>query len=643
MDRWLDGTILALMCGIAGFLEHGSREQRREILGRMTDRLRHRGPDEEGLYLDDAVGLGVRRLRVVDLLTGQQPMATSDGAVRVVQNGEIYNFRALRERLERLGHRFRTESDTEVIACAYAEYGDKCVEHLDGMFAFAVWDAAQQVLLVARDRLGEKPLYYHAGPDRFVFGSELRALLEHPAVPRDLDLRSLSRYLAFEYVPAPDSILAGIAKLSPGHLLTVCPGGKPRVVRYWDLSFAPDHSPSEAEWADRLRREFEHSVRRQLVSDVPLGLFLSGGIDSSSVVATASRLTGKRLRTFSVGFAEPSYDERPFARAVAAHCGTEHEELLFSPRDALELIEDVGGLLDEPLVDGSFLPIYALSRLARRTVTVVLSGDGGDELFCGYPTFLADRGVALIRRLPAWSRRLMTWGVNRVSPSARYGSAEFLLKQFFRGLPHAPEVRTQLLLGGLTGPEQAPFLSAPVREACLGFDPYEELTRAVGEVPGLGPMERLIYQHCKFYLADQNLATVDRASMACGLEVRSPFLDRPLVDLASRIPAHLKLRGWQTKYILKRALRADLPRAIIHRRKQGFGVPLGVWLRGPLRHALEERLAPERVARLGLFDPAAVERLVAEHVHGRRDHRKILWALMMFDAWHDHYRPGVAW
>jgi len=631
------------MCGIAGFLDQRATYDRAEVLARMTRSLRHRGPDEHGVFLDAHVGLGVQRLRVVDLRTGQQPMATEDGAVRVVQNGEIYNFRELRERLGRLGQRFRTESDTEAIARAYAEYGDKCVDHLDGMFAFAVWDSAQQVLLLARDRMGEKPLYYYAGPSAFVFGSELRAVLEHPAVPRELDARSLSRYLAFEYVPAPDSMLAHVAKLPPGHLLTVSPGGKPRVARYWDVAFAPDPRPSEAEWAAELRAQLERSVSRQLVSDVPLGLFLSGGIDSSAIVATASRLTGRRLRTFSVGFAEATFDERSHARAVARHCGTEHEEAVFTANEMVEMMEQVGGLLDEPLVDGSFLPIYALSRMARRHVTVVLSGDGGDELFCGYPTFLAERGVRMFERLPRPLVRAATWAVNRSRPSARYGSAEFLLRQFFRGFPHPPEIRTQLLLGGLSAPEQAPLLSPAVREMCRGFDPYEELTRAVAEVPGLDPIERLIYQHCKFYLADQNLATVDRASMGCSLEVRSPFLDRPLVELAGRMPSRFKLSGWTTKHILKRALRGDLPDAILDRRKQGFGVPIGAWLRGPLKPAMLERLAPDRIARVGLLDAGAVSRLVAEHLEGGRDHRKILWALMMFDAWREHYLPGSAW
>ncbi len=632
------------MCGITGFLVNGVPEDQRATLRRMTDSLRHRGPDDEGLYLDEYVALGARRLSVIDLRTGRQPVSNEDGSVWVVQNGEIYNFRALRGKLERLGHVFRTGSDTEVLVHAYEEYGEDCVSSLDGMFAFAVWDAVHRTLFLARDRMGEKPLYYYAGPAAFVFGSELRALLEHPAVPLELSVESLSRYLAFEYVPAPHSILAGVAKLPPGHMLTVAPGSKPRVVRYWDLSFSPDSSIDEREWAERLMAHLETSIRQRLVSDVPLGMFLSGGTDSSAIVAIAARLSGTRpLKTFTLGFAETSYDERPFARAVAQHCGTEHEEVVFSPRDARALIEDVGGLLDEPLVDSSFLPIYVLSRFARRAVTVVLSGDGGDELFCGYPTFLADRGVRWVRHLPQWAQHLAAWTVNRLPPSPRYGSAEFLLKQFFRGLPHSPEVRTQLLLGGLTAAEQSALLSAGVRAACAGFDPFEDLARAVAELPGLSSVDRLIYQHCTYYLADQNLATVDRASMACGLEVRAPFLAPALVELAGQIPSHLKLRGWETKYILKRALRGTLPAAVLARRKQGFGVPIGAWLRGPLRRALEERLAPERVSRRGLFDSATTSRLMAEHLEGRKDHRKILWALVIFDAWCERYLPTARW
>lgn len=632
------------MCGIAGFLEPGPRANQREILRRMTHTLRRRGPDDEGLYRDAHVALGVRRLSVIDLRTGQQPISNEDGTVLAALNGEIYNFRALRVELERLGHRFRTTSDTEVLVHAYEAYGPACVSRLDGMFALAIWDVGQRTLVLARDRMGEKPLYYHAGADAFVFGSELRAVLEHPAVPRELSLENLVRYLAFEYVPAPHSILTGIVKLPPGHLLTISPGSKPDIVQYWDLAFNPDYSVSEPEWVERFQRQLEASVRRRLTADVPLGFFLSGGVDSSAIVAVASRLGGTRpLKTFSLGFAESSYDERPFARAVARHCGTDHAEMVFSPTDAAALLENAGDLLDEPLVDSSFLPLYALSRLARKDVTVALSGDGGDELFCGYPTFLADRGARWVQRLP---RALVSWGrraVESLPTSSQYGSIESLLKLFVRGLGHSPEVRTQLLLGGLTGPERSALLSAGVREAAAGFDPYEGLARVGSEASGLNRVDQLIYQHCKFYLADQNLVTVDRASMACGLEVRAPFLDHALVELAGRIPAHLKLRGWETKHIVKRAFQGALPPAILTRRKQGFGVPIAAWLRGPLRRALEERLAPERVAHRGLFDPATTQQLTAEHVAGQRDHRKILWGLLMFDAWCDRYLPEARW
>jgi asparagine synthase (glutamine-hydrolysing) len=609
----------------------------------MADTLRHRGPDSEGYYVDPFIALGIRRLSIIDLETGDQPIPNEDGTVWGALNGEIYNFQTLRAHLQSLGHCFRTRSDTEVLVHAYEEYGAECVHHFDGMFALVIWDVRQRTLLLARDRMGEKPLYYHAGPAAFVFGSELRALLAHPAVPRELSFESLSRYLAFEYIPAPHSILTGIEKLPPGHLLTASPESKPQVISYWDLSFAPDGSVGADEWARALRQQLERSVRQQLVSDVPLGLFLSGGVDSSAVTAIATQVCRSRsIKTFCLGFGEASYDERPFARAVAQHCGTDHAEVEFSPTDAAVLLENVGDLLDEPLGDSSFLPLYRLSQAARRSVTVVLSGDGGDELFCGYPTFLADRGARWLQRLPRWVRSGAACAVSRLAPSTRYGSVEFLLKQFFRGLPFSPEVRTQLLLGGLTSQEQSTLFSTGMRATTREFEPYMELV--MPELASrLAPIDRLIYQHCKFYLAGQNLVTVDRASMACGLEVRAPFVDRALVDLAGRIPSQLKLAGWRTKYILKRALRDLLPKAILARRKQGFGVPIGQWLRGPLRWALEERLAPERVARLGLFDPEATARLMNEHFEGVRDHRKVLWSLLMFDAWRDRYLPSARW
>jgi asparagine synthase (glutamine-hydrolysing) len=633
------------MCGIAGFVGRDPGDSRREVLRRMTHALRHRGPDDEGEYIDDTAALGVARLSVIDVATGHQPIGNEDGTIHVVLNGEIYNFKSLRARLESKGHRFRTGSDAEVIVHAYEDKGEACVYELDGMFAFGLWDSIRRTLLLARDRLGEKPLYYYAGPDAFVFGSELRALLECPDVPRTPNLQSLSRYLVFECVPAPHSMLMDVAKLPAGHFLTVSPGSKPRLEEYWAMRFTPDESVTESQWVERLRAQLQTSVRSRLVSDVPLGAFLSGGIDSSTVVALAApAANGGPFQTFSVGFEEPSYDERRFAGRVAEHCSTTHSAIVFTGRDAVELMDGVGALLDEPLVDASFLPRYTLARAARAKVTVALSGDGGDELFCGYPTYLADRPARALRRgLPAAAFGALRSLVNRLPTSPRYGSAEFLAKQFVRALPYPPAVRTQLLLGGLPPADHANLFSADARRALEGFDPYEELAAVVDDAGLTDPMARLIYHHARFYLGDQTLVAADRATMAAGLEVRAPLLDPALIDLAGRMPARFKLKRWTTKYILKRAVADLVPSSIVTRRKQGLGVPTAAWLRGPLRGVLQARLAPDRLAQRGLFEPTAVARLIDEHVAGRQNHRKVLWALLMFDAWCDHYLPKASW
>jgi asparagine synthase (glutamine-hydrolysing) len=611
----------------------------------MAAALRHRGPDDQGEYVDAQAALGMCRLSIIDLPAGRQPIANEDGTVHAVLNGEIYNFRELRARLQRRGHRFQTRSDAEVIVHAYEQDGEDFVADLDGMFALAVWDGPARKLVLARDRMGEKPLYYYDGPGVFAFGSELRALLEHPDVPRELDLQSLARYLLVEAVPAPHSIFAGIAKVPPAHTLVVSPGAKPQLARYWTLPFAPDRSIDEVEWSERLIHQLDASVRSRLGSDVPVGVFVSGGIDSGAVTAMAARQAdAPPLQTFAVGFETPRYDERRFARLVSARFGTEHHEIVFSATDALSLMDRVGSLLDEPLVDTSFLPKYALARAARGSIKVALSGDGGDEIFCGYPTFLADSPARWLRAvLPPPARRVAGWLVDRLPASSTYGSMDFLLRQFTRSLPYPPAVRTQLQLGGLTASEQTRLLAPGIRHALRTFDPYAELTDGIEQSALRDPIERLIHHHARFYLADQTLVAMDRASMAAGLEVRAPFLDPALIELAGRIPSRLKLHGWTTKHILKRALTGILPAAIVQRRKHGLGVPIAVWLRGPLRDVMEARLAPTRVRRRGLFDPTVVARLVAEHLDGRRNHRKILWALMMFDAWCDHYLPQQCW
>jgi asparagine synthase (glutamine-hydrolysing) len=421
-----------------------------------------------------------------------------------------------------------------------------------------------------------------------------------------------------------------------------------QVNRYWDLPFAPARPDARERdpqaWADALWNALRTSVRHRLVSDVPLGIFLSGGVDSSAVTAAAvAEAPGRRFQSFSIGFEEGSYDEGPFARAVAAHLGTEHHQFAFTAADAGSLVERLGELLDEPLADPALLPTIHLARHTRASVKVALSGDGGDELLGGYPTFLAVAPVAWTQRLPTSVVRAAARLVDALPDSSRYGSASFLLKQFFRGAVHPPDIATQIMMAGFSFGEQRRLLARPVREACAGFDPYEDVAEVMAGAPGGEPIHRLVYHHCKLYLAGQTLVKMDRGTMAHGVEARAPFLDPALVELTCAMPSALKVRGWTTKYVLKRALAGRLPEKILTRRKQGFGVPIGQWLRGPLRGLLEETLGRERLRASGLLDPEPIARLVAEHVAGHRDHRKVLWCLLTFERWRERYLPGARW
>jgi len=614
----------------------------------MMASLAHRGPDDEGAYVEGPVALGHRRLRIIDLATGHQPIANETGTIHAMLNGEIYNFRSLTESLRARGHRFTTRSDTEVIVHAYEEFGEECLAHFNGMFAFALWDAGRQTLFIARDRMGEKPLYYAERNGWFVFGSEVRALLAHPEIGRELDLRGFSRYLTSGYLPDPHTILEGVVKLPPGHFLTVS-SGKTRVTCYWDLPFEPappgDGRPLRTEaWAETLWTSLCASVRHRLVSDVPVGIFLSGGLDSSAVTAAAVTVApGQRFKSFSIGFEEASYSEERFARAVAERLGIEHHQFTFTATEAAALLPRLGTLLDEPLADPAFLPTIHLAHHTRKAVTVALSGDGGDELLGGYPTFLAVTPLRWMSRLPPGALRAAARLVNALPTSSRYGSPSFLLKQFFRGALHSPDVAIQIMMGGLTPGEQQRLLSPAARAAGASFDAYEDIAEIMACAPSEDAISRLIYHHCKLYLAGQTLVKMDRGTMACGVEARAPFLDPALVELACAMPPSLKVRRWTTKYALKRALAGRLPDEILTRRKQGFGVPIAQWLRGPLRPVLETLLGAERLRRVGLLDAEPVGRLVSEHVSHQRDHRKVLWSLLMFELWREAYLPGVSW
>jgi asparagine synthase (glutamine-hydrolysing) len=603
----------------------------------MTAVLQHRGPDDEGFFTREyedgvAVGLGFRRLSIIDLASGNQPIGNEDGSVQVVFNGEIYNFLELREELEARGHRFSTQADTEVIPHLYEELGQRCVERLNGMFAFALWDGARRELLLARDRFGKKPLYYADVGRSLLFGSELKSLLEHPRCPTELDVQSLSRYLALEYVPTPFAIFEGVRKLPGGHVLR-WRDGRTSVERYWDLSFEPD-APANgaaggAEYADELHARLREAVRRRLMSDVPLGAFLSGGIDSSSVVAMmVEQMPSQDVKTFSIGFSEESFDESAHARRVAQHFRTDHHEEIFTPQTMVDVLPSVVDVLDEPFADASILPTYVLSRFTRESVTVALGGDGSDELLAGYPTFAAERVARLYAMPRLLHERVIVPLVDRLPVSTADFSLDFKVKRFLRGAAAPADVRHATWLGAFTPEEQIALLDR------VPVDPLEPQRRAFAQAPARSRLDRLIYLYATTYLQDDILVKVDRASMACGLEVRAPFLDVELVDFLGRVPDTLKLRRFDTKHLLKRAMAAQLPPGIAGRSKKGFGIPIAAWFKTDLREALRDELSATRVRAQGIFDATEVERLVNEHLAGRRDHRKQLWTLFMFQLWH---------
>jgi len=629
------------MCGICGIV--GPERVDRDVLARMNGVLRHRGPDDEGFFVREyeqgpSVGLGFRRLSIIDLESGNQPIANEDGSVQLVFNGEIYNFRELRKELEARGHRFATNADTEVVVHLYEDQGPRCVERLNGMFAFALWDEARRELVLARDRFGKKPLHYAEIGRSLLFGSELKALLQHPSCPRELDFESLSKYLALEYVPTPHSIYGGIRKLPAAHLLRWRDGNS-SIEPYWDLSFEATQRAgrSDEEYVEEFRSRLREAVRRRLVSDVPLGAFLSGGIDSSSVVAMmVDALPAGAVKTFTIGFGERSFDESEHARRVAEHFGTDHHEDVFTPRVLVDLLPTVVDVLDEPFADASILPTYLLSRYTRESVTVALGGDGSDELLAGYPTFTAER-VARLYPMPRYlHERLIVPLAERLPVSTANFSLDFKLKRFLRGASSPAALRHPIWLGSFTPHEQEKLLvRAPV-------DPYEEHRRRFADAPTKDRLERLIYLYAKTYLQDDILVKVDRASMANSLEVRAPFLDVDLVDFLGRVPPRLKLHRFDTKHLLKRAMADLLPAGIAGRAKKGFGIPVAAWFKNELREPLLDELAPTRIRQQGIFEPATVERLISEHMTGRRDHRKPLWTLFVFQLWHRRWAKTAA-
>lgn len=622
------------MCGIAGFINAGGRPADRAIVERMTATIRHRGPDGDGFFVDGPVALGHRRLSIIDVAGGGQPMSNEDGTVWVSYNGELYDEPPIRAELIAKGHVYKTSCDTETLLHLYEEEGVDFVKRLNGMFALALWDGPRERLILARDRMGQKPLLYAELPGGgLAFGSEPKAVLAHPEVGRMLDRRGLAEYLFYEYIPAPGSIWRGMNKLPRGHVL-VWEGDRAAVSRYWGGFPTAAPCGSFAEESERFWGAFREAVGRHARSDVPLGVFLSGGVDSSSVAAAMAELKpAGSIKTFSIGFDDPSFDESSHARAVAAHLGTDHRERIFSAGDVLELLPEVARWLDEPFGDASILPTHLLSKFAREEVTVVLGGDGADELLAGYPTFAAEKAARMFRRLPRPARDLTAAAVGRMPVDHRNFSLDFKLKQFLRGASEPTPLAHQRWLGSFSGAEIAELLVDPPDVDVEA----EHLARALALPPCPDALARSLALYQETYLPEDILAKVDRASMATSLEVRAPFLDAELVDRMQSLPSSYKLAGGRTKWLLKCAAASRLPRAVVHRPKKGFGIPVARWLRGELSGLLEEMLHANRLAKQGLFRPEVVSRRIDEHRRGVRDHRKPLWTLLMFQLWYDQW------
>ena len=630
------------MCGITGWASLDTStpppDGARALLHSMCERMTHRGPDSEGLMVKTGVGLGMRRLAIIDLQTGEQPALSEDGQVAVILNGEIYNYQSLRARLEERGHNFRSTSDTEVLPHLYEEYGRGMVEHLNGMFAFALWDARRRRLLIARDRFGEKPLYWGVFDGALLFASEPKVLLAHPAVRPSLNLEALRQYLSFDYVPAPLSIYQGIQKLTAAHTLTLS-DGRIEIEPYWRLSYRKQEPvPTEDEAAANLRELLADSVRMRLVSDVPLGVLLSGGVDSSTVAAMAVRASSEAVKTFSISFAESSFDESAYARAVAKFLGTDHHEERLSVDLAANLVSEIGSWMDEPLSDPSLVPTYLLSRFTRRHVTVALGGDGGDEIFAGYPMYWGHALASLYGRVPRLLRRgLVERIVRRLPVKTKNLSFDFKARRFVAGADQDTVARHHIWFGSFTPAEQSELLTPQVKNMTDG-DIYASARRMLeDECDAEETVERMQSLDTRLYLAEDILTKVDRASMAVSLEVRAPFLDPRVAEYAARLPASYKLRGRKTKYILKRAVAPLLPPFVTRRGKKGFGVPVAEWLKGRLRPLARDLLSPERIRRAGLFDADYVMRLQDEHERGQANHRKLLWTLLMFEMWHESF------
>ena len=625
------------MCGIAAIAENDSdRPVPASRLAAMVDTLRHRGPDDAGHIALPGAGIGMRRLSIIDVQGGRQPFSSEDGDVHLVGNGEIYNHELLRAELEARGHTLASRSDVEVALHAYEEWGESFVERLQGMFALALWDARSRTLVAARDRAGEKPLYYARTGRRLILASEIKALLAHPDVSREVDPDALDQFLTYEYVIAPRTIFSSIRRLPAAHYL-VYRHGRLKVRRYWDAANVAPRTWNDDDAAAALRQTLQRAVARQTMSDVPLGAFLSGGLDSSAIVAMMAEPSGRHgamVNTFSMGFADGSYNELPHARSVAARFRTRHREGMVQP-DVAELFHRLIVHLDEPFADVSLIPTFLVSQIARAHVKVALSGDGGDELFGGYDTYDADR---LARRISAVFPQPAVAAIEGLAslfpPSERKKGLVNKLKRFVTGMAGAPaDIGHYRWMTHLSPASKRELYTPALRAALAGTDVYRPVRDALGAADTDDLLNRQLYTDLSVYLADDILVKVDRMSMAASLETRAPFLDVDVMELAFSMPGHLKIRRGVRKYVLKRAMVDTLPPSILRRSKEGFSIPMKNWLKRELAPLLHDLLSPKRIARRGWVEPRAVATLIDRHVGGYENHAHVLFSLMALERW----------
>lgn len=632
------------MCGIYGIAYRDAQRTPSLLrLEAMAAAMVHRGPDEAGRLMCGPVGLGMQRLKIIDLATGQQPIFNEDGTIGIVYNGEVYNFGVLRQALEAAGHRFRTQSDTEVIVHAYEEYGLDCVQRLNGMFSFALWDGRENRLVLARDHAGQKPLFYHLTDERLAFASEIKSLLQAGDIRREVNPRAIYHYLSLQYVPGPETILEGVMQLPAGHV-AVWQAGKLTIQRYWQPTYRPKRIQRAADWREEVRQTVTEAVQRHMISEVPLGAFLSGGVDSSIIVALMSQLANSGVKTFSIGFDVPEYSELEHAKRIADHFQTEHHAFVISEQEAINSLSDVVWYSDQPLADTSALATYHLARLTREHVTVALSGDGGDEAFAGYTRYLLDRLLRVYRYLPAWVRlRMVPALASRLGEQSHIPTDRNMVtgvKRLAQASSTSPKASI-LAWGSFFSEAQKQWLLQPEWLAQAdGLTSEALLAQVYDGAQADSVLDRTLAVDFETYLADDLLVKSDRMAMAHSLEARAPFLDYEVLTMAQRIPDNLRIQGRTQKAILRQAFAEFLPAENTNRIKRGFGMPVSAWLRREMHGFARETLLSDKASARGYFQPAQVADLLARHDSGKEDHGQRLWALLVLELWHQQYVDG---